>query len=176
LQAVIARALRSDDTLGGRRPAEMAALLAALDFELNEARRLRLARDAWAMRLEVIREYRSQIDAPIERLMQFRKWLDSVRNLDGPEVKFLKPLDDRARLAHLELRAVKPPPEAQGAHGQLAAAFHMVRQAAALRTAAVSSNDIKLAWDASAAAAGALTLGEQALGELERLTSSEPSR
>ena len=176
LQAVIARALRSDDALGARRPAEMAALLAALDVELNEARRLRLARDAWAMRREVLREYRSQIGAPIERLTQFRKWLDSIRNLDGPEVKFLKPLDDRARLAHLELMAVKPPPEAQSAHGLLAAAFHMVRQAATLRTAAVSSNDIKLAWDASAAAAGALTLGEQALEELDRLTSSEPSR
>ena len=176
LQAVIARALRSDDALGGRRPAEMAALLTALDFELNEARRLRLARDAWAMRRDVIREYRSQIGAPIERLTQFRKWLDSIRNLDGPEVKFLRPLDERARLAHLELMAVKPPPEAESAHGLLAAAFHMVRQAATLRTAAVSSNDIKLAWDASAAAAGALTLGEQALGELERLTSSEPSR
>jgi hypothetical protein len=176
LQAVIARALRSDDALGGHRPAEMAALLAALDFELNEARRLRLARDAWAMRREILRDYRDQIRAPIERLAQFRKWLDDIRNLDGPEVKFLRPLDDRARLGHLELMGVKPPPEAQSAHGLLAAAFHMVRQAATLRTAAVSSNDIKLAWDASAAAAGALTLGEQALDELERLISSEPSR
>lgn len=176
LQAVIARALRSDDEMGGRRPAEMAALLAALDFELNAARRLRLARDAWEMRREVLREYRGQISAPVERLAQFRKWLDSIRNLDGPEVKFLRPLDDRARLGHLELMAVEPPAEAQSAHGLLAAAFHMVRQAATLRTAAVSSNDIKLAWDASAAAAGALTLGEQALDELERLISSEPSR
>src|SRR5690606_33874410 len=33
LQAVIARALRTDDRLGGRRPGEMAALLAALDVE-----------------------------------------------------------------------------------------------------------------------------------------------
>ena len=176
LQAVIARALRSDDAMGGRRPAEMAALLAALDFELNAARRLRLARDAWEMRREVLREYRGRISAPVERLAQFRKWLDSIRNLDGPEVKFLRPLDDRARLGHLELMAVEPPAEAQSAHGLLAAAFHMVRQAATLRTAAVSSNDIKLAWDASAAAAGALTLGEQALDELERLISSEPSR
>jgi hypothetical protein len=176
LQGIIARALTSDGALGGRRPGEMAALLAALDFELNEARKLRLARDAWAMRREIISEYRGQISAPVERMKQFRKWLESIRNLDGPDPKFLRPLDDRARLAHLELMGVTPPAEAQGAHGLLAAALHMTRQAAALRRNAVSSNDIKIAWDASAAAAGALTLAEQGLGELQRLISSEPSR
>lgn len=173
LQSVIARALRSDGALGGRRPGEMAALLAALDLELNEARRLRLARDAWALRREAVVEYRERISAPVERLSQFRKWLESIRNLDGPEPKFLRPLDDRARLAHLELMAVTPPAEAQSVHGLLAAALHMTRQAAALRTNAVSSNDIKIAWDASAAAAGALTLAERALDELQRLISSE---
>lgn len=176
LQSVIARALRSDGTLGGRRPGEMAALLAALDLELNEARRLRLARDAWALRREAVVDYRARISAPVERLAQFRKWLESIRNLDGPEPKFLRPLDDRARLAHLELMAVTPPAEAQSVHGLLAAALHMTRQAASLRTNAVSSNDIKIAWDASAAAAGALTLAERALDELQRLISSEPSR
>ena len=176
LQGIIARALKSDDTLGGRRPGEMAALLAALDAELNEARKLRLARDAWAMRREIISEYRGQISAPVERMKQFRKWLENIRNLDGPEPKFLRPLDDRARLAHLELMGVTPPAEAQGAHSLLAAALHMTRQAAALRRNAVSSNDIKIAWDASAAAAGALTLAEQGLDELQRLISSEPSR
>ena len=176
LQGIIARVLRSDDRLGGRRPGEMAALLAALDFELNEARRLRLARDAWELRRGVIRAYREQISAPVDRLAGFGKWLESIRNLDGPDPKFLRPLDDRARLAHLELMGVTPPAEAQSAHGLLAAALHMTRQAATLRRNAVSSNDIKIAWDASAAAAGALTLGERALDELDRLLSSEPSR
>ncbi|HVH56403.1 MAG TPA: hypothetical protein VM791_09110 [Vicinamibacterales bacterium] len=48
--------------------------------------------------------------------------------------------------------------------------------AAELRMNAVSSNDIKLAWDASAAAAGAINLGERAIDELQRLLSSEPIR
>jgi hypothetical protein len=52
----------------------------------------------------------------------------------------------------------------------------MTRQAASTRLNAVSSNDIKLAWDASAAAAGALTLGQQAVDELERLISARASR
>ena len=176
LQALIARALRADDALGGHRPQEMAALLGALDLKLDEARRLRLARDAWLLRVERLKSYRRDIAAPLERLAHFRKWLESIRTLAGPEPKFLKPLDDRARLAHLELMAVQPPAEAGTVHGLLSAALHMTRQAASTRLNAVSSNDIKLAWDASAAAAGALTLGQQAVDELERLISARASR
>jgi hypothetical protein len=176
LQALIARALQADERLGRKRPAEMAALLAALDARLDEARRLRLARDAWALRVELIKEYRESIDAPLARLAGFRKWLESIRDLEGPEPKFLRPLDDRARLAHLELMAVTPPPEVKGVHGLIAAALHMTRQAASLRLTAVSSNDIKIAWDASAAAAGAINLADQALAEFQRLISSGPTR
>jgi len=176
LQALIARALRADDALGGHRPQEMAALLGALDLKLDEARRLRLARDAWLLRVEKLKSYRRDIAAPLERLAQFTKWLESIRTLAGPEPKFLKPLDDRARLAHLELMAVEPPAEAGTVHGLLSAALHLTRQAASTRLNAVSSNDIKLAWDASAAAAGALTLGQQAVDELERLISAQASR
>ena len=71
---------------------------------------------------------------------------------------------------------VTAPAEAQSVHGLLSAALHMTRQAAELRMNAVSSNDIKLAWDASAAAAGAINLGEKALEELQRLLATEPTR
>lgn len=173
LQGLIARALRQDRALGATRPGEMAALLAALDLKLDEARKLRLARDAWALRLEAIKSYRRSIDSPLQRLAQFRRWLEEIRNLAGPDPKFLRPLADRARLGHLELMGVTPPPEAQAAHGLVAAALHMTRRAAELRTNAISSNDMKTAWDASAAAAGAITLGERAIEELQRLMSSE---
>jgi hypothetical protein len=72
--------------------------------------------------------------------------------------------------------AVTPPAEAQSVHGLVAAALHMTRQAATLRTNAVSSNDIKTAWDASAAAAGAINLADQAVAELQRLLVSDPTR
>ena len=176
LQAVIARVLKADDALGARRPQEMAALLAALDLELDEARRLRLARDAWLLRVEALKLYRQQIEAPLGRLVQFRKWLESIRSLAGPDPKFLQPLDDRARVAHMELMAVVPPAEAQSVHSLLSAALHMTRQSASTRRNAVSSNDIKLAWDASAAAAGALSLAERAIDELQQLISARPSR
>jgi len=176
LQGLIARALKADAVLGGRRPGEMAGLLAALDLKLDQTRRLRLARDAWAVRLQAIKDYREQIVPPLQQLARLRRWLDSIRDLAGPEPRFLRPLDDRARVAHLELMTVTPPAEAQAVHGLLSAALHMTRQAASLRRTAVSSNDIKLAWDASAAAAGAITLRERAVDELQRLISSQPTR
>jgi hypothetical protein len=176
LQGLIARALRADDALGRRRPGEVAALLATLDARLDEARRRRLAKDAWLARAAVIREYRDAIDAPVERLRSFRKWLDHIRDLSGPDPKYLRPLQDRAHVAQLELGGVTPPAEAQTAHQLFRSALHMARNAAMLRWNAVSSNDSKLAWDASAAAAGAITLGEQAIQELQRLLSTQPAR
>jgi hypothetical protein len=176
LQNVIARALQADDALGRKRPGQMASLLAMLDLRLDEARRLRLARDAWAVRVELINEYRESITGPVERLRSFRKWLEHIRELSGPDPQYLRPLQDRARLAQLELGGVKPPVEAQTAHQLLQSALHMTRNAATLRWNAVSSNNNQLAWDASAAAAGAITLAEQAASELQRLLASQPTR
>ena len=47
VQGLILSVLKADDRLGRRRPQESAALLAFLDLRLDEARRVRLARDAW---------------------------------------------------------------------------------------------------------------------------------
>jgi hypothetical protein len=171
LQDTIARVLRADATLGRKRPGQVAALLATLDAQLNEARRLRLAQDAWLLRRQGLQAYHVAITAPLERLEGFRKWLDSIRTLAGPDPRFLTPLAERARLAHLELMAVTPPAEAQTAHNLLASAFHMTRHAASLRRTAVSSRDMKVAWDASAAAAGALSLADSAITELQKLVS-----
>ena len=174
LQEMIGRVLRQDEALGRKRPGEMAGLLAALDAQLDEARKVRLAHDAWLLRQEGIKGYREAISAPVERLASFRKWLEGIRTLAGPDPRFLTPLADRARLAHLELMAVTPPPEAQSAHNLLASALHLTRHAASLRRAAVSSSDMKVAWDAAAAAAGALSLADRALDELQQLLSPLP--
>ena len=48
----------------------------------------------------------------------------------------------------------------------LLSAVHMGSQAASLRQTAITSNTLKLAWDASAAAAGALVLWQRAHDEL----------
>jgi hypothetical protein len=174
LQQVIATALAADDRLGRRRPGEMTGLLAALDIRLDEARRLRLARDSWVVRLADMKAYRAATEPPRDRMLGFRKWLIPIRDLAGPDPKFLRPLEERAAAALNELGAVTPPPELQAAHGLFAASLQMTRQAASLRRTALSSNNIKLAWDASAAAAGALMLAERAADELTRTMSPGP--
>lgn len=172
LQRAIATALGTDERLGRKRPGEMAGLLAALDLRLDEARRLRLARDSWLLRLEDMKVYRAAIETPRARMAGFTKWLGQIRELSGPDPKNLRPLGDRAASALRELNAVTPPPELQGVHGLLAASLQMTRQAVSLRRTALSSNDIKLAWDASSAAAGALMLADRAADELKRSMSS----
>ena len=169
LQAIIARALRTDDALGRKRPGEMSALLATLDMKLADAQRVRLAQDAWVLRLDEIREYEKRIANPLDRIASFRKWLESIRALAGPDPRYLRPLDDRAALALSELAGAAPPPEAQPAHQLFAASLQMTRQAASLRRNAVSSNNINLARDAASAATGALTLGARASEELKSL-------
>lgn len=169
LRAIIARALRSDDSLGRKRPGEMAGLLATLDLKLIDAQRVRLAQDARLLRLDEIRQYERRIEDPVQRMDSFRKWLENIRALAGPDPRFLRPLDDRAALALSELAAAVPPAEAQAAHQLFSASLQMTRQAAALRRKAVSSNDINLARDAASAATGALTLATRAREELQRL-------
>lgn len=169
LQGIIARALRADDALGRKRPGEMAGLLGTLDLRLAEAQRVRLAQDAWLLRLDEIRQYEKRIESPLDRIGGFRKWLESIRALAGPDPRYLRPLEERAGLGLTELAGAAPPAEAQAAHQLFAASLQMTRQAAALRRKAVSSNDINLARDAASAATGALTLGARATEELQRL-------
>ena len=53
--------LKADDRLGRRRPQETSALLQLLDLRLDEARRVRLARDAWIVRQDSFKAYRAAI-------------------------------------------------------------------------------------------------------------------
>ncbi len=171
LQQLVARALSGDTRLGAKRPGEMASLLAALDLRLDEARRLRLARDSWAARATAFREYRDDVQKPRERVAGLRKWLGHIRDLSGPDPGVLRKLEDHASRAQREFAAITPPPELEPAHGLFVASVHMIRQAASLRRSALTSKNLKLAWDASSAAAGALLLAERGTDELNRLLS-----
>jgi hypothetical protein len=176
VQGVVVNVLKRDDQLGRRRPQDTTSLLAVLDLRLDEARRLRLARDAWIMRLEAFKAYRSAIAAPLQGLRRERRSLEQIRELAGPAPKLLSPLDQRLVMARRRLALIAPPAELEAAHALLAAAFVMARRAASTRQNAVSSIDMKLAWDASSAAAGALMLTDRAVQELDRLTTTSPHR
>ena len=169
LQQVIARALAADDRLGRKRTGEMSALLAALDLRLDEAHRVRVAREAWAKRVEVFKAYRRAIDEPRDRMNGLSGTLRDIRDHKEPGARQLHRIEISSTMAIHLLRSIDVPAELQGAHGLLITALQLARQAAVLRRDAVSSKNTKLAWDASSAAAGALMLAERAADELKRL-------
>jgi hypothetical protein len=176
LQAIVERALSADDRLGRQRPQEMASLLAFLDLRLNDARRLRLARDAWALRVPLFAEYRRKIAPALDFLRRSKPWLDDIRDLAGPSPISVSRLEQRVVMGQQALGRVDVPPELASAQSLFEAAFQMARRAATARRAAISSNDMTRAWEASSAAAGALMMLERADRELDRLTSSSLDR
>lgn len=176
VEALTRGALAIDDRLGRLRPQLMAGLLASLDQQLERARQLRLARDAWALRREVFASYKRAIAPALEHLRRAQPWLDQIRRQAGPRPDTLARYEQLVVMARHDLERVTPPPELAAAHGLYGSAFHFARRAAAARRNAVSSNDVSLSRDASAAAAGALMLLERANEELDRLTADGPGR
>jgi hypothetical protein len=170
LQALVKEVLEHDDRLGRLRPDATAALLATLDARIDAARRLVLARDAWRLRADAVRKYHESVKRPIERLSELKEWLADVRQLAGPAPRLLTRLESRAKLAGRELALVKPPAELDAAHALLSTVSRLAVHAAERRRAAVVSGDLQTAWDASAAAAGALMTLERALDDLRRLS------
>jgi hypothetical protein len=176
LQATIESVLRTDDRLGRQRPQEIAALLAFVDLRLDEARRLRLARDAWAMRQTAFDEYRRKIAPAVDYLRRSKSWLDDIRQLAGPDPLSISRLDQRVVMGRQALERVDAPPELASVHSLLGAAFQMARRAAIGRRAALTATDMTMAWEAASAASGALMMLGRADEELARLTTMPPQR
>jgi hypothetical protein len=162
LLRVRARVVERDRALGGRRPEEVQALLATIDDRLDAARRLRLARDQWIVRAPVLRAYREAVKPTLERLRGARLLLSDIRTLAGPALtslsSFLLQLD---RLTPF-VRALSVPDEARDTHAALQSALQLAGTAARTRQRAIVDGDMKAAWDASAAAAGALLFSDRA--------------
>lgn len=169
VERTIRRALSGDDRLGQRRPQEMAALLATLDATLDNARRLRLARDSWAVRADLLRAYRAAVSEPLAIMRASRSALDQIRRLAGPSRLALERLTARTARAVTLIAAIPVPAEATAAHGFLTNAIQLGSRAAQTRQRAVMSGDMKIAWEASSAAAGAVMLFDRATEELEAL-------
>jgi hypothetical protein len=169
MEALIKDALKADDRLGRARPQAMSSLLATLDARLNDARHLRLARDAWAVRLDLVKAYERRARGMMDVLVRLRPSLEQMRQLAGPPPKTLAQFQRRTGSAARELALVKPAPEVESIHGLLTSAFQMAMLAADARARAVRSSDMNIAWQASSAAAGALMLFDRARDELQKL-------
>jgi hypothetical protein len=171
VESVIRRALSADDGLGQRRPQQMAALLATLDAALDSARRVRLARDNWEARAAERRAFRAALAEPLRLLRAARAPLDEIRRLAGPSRARLARLATGMAAAAGRVAAIEAPAEGAAAHSLLRAAIQLAAQAAETRRRAVLSKEMKPAWEASSAAAGALLLLDEANEALDALMS-----
>jgi len=169
VERVIRRALSEDDRLGQRRPQEMASLLGMLDAKLDGARRLRLARDNWAARSEIIRQFRAGLEEPLALMRLSRESLDEIQRLAGPPLLRLTRLVSRASAAQTLLATMTVPAEGTTVHSLLRSAAQLAGRAAETRRRAVFSGDMKSAWEAASAASGALMLFDRAAEELQKL-------
>ncbi len=162
IERLLARVQLRDGQLGGKRPEAITALIAAVEAKLDAARRLRLARDRWEMRLPVFVAYGTAIRAPIALFAQMKPALEDIKSLAGSSPAALAALDrGTARLIQL-MKEIAPPEELAAAHALLVSAAQMAANAVSVRREAVLANDMDRAWNASSAAAGALMLGSKA--------------
>jgi hypothetical protein len=167
---LMSRVLQDDRRLGNRRPQEVASLLASLDAKLDSARRLRLARDQWESRLDLLRGYQHAISEPLGTLQRGRSSLQRIRQYEATSSVMLQRLADRATDASRRLSAVTPPAEGETIHGLLTSATQLASRAVSARQRAIKSGEMLPAHEAASAAAGAIMLIDRAVDELQRLT------
>lgn len=168
---LVRAAIERDGKLGTRRPEQMAALMAALELRLADARHLRLERDQWRSRVSTFRAYWRDVRPAMEDLGRARAALDDIRALAGPDLPVLGRLDALASRGAGRLARCRPPAELAHVHGILASAANLAASAAKLRRDAVTTGTLRAAWDASSAAAGAMMLLARARAELDRALS-----
>jgi hypothetical protein len=168
LEKLIASVPRRDTALGHQRPDQVQAMMTALQERLESARHLRLARDQWRLRSATYRSYSSLIRLPLVRLERMRPALEEIRRLAGPDAATLSRVEESALQAARQLRVVVPPGDLASVHSVLQSACQMADNAARTRLQAITSGDMTIAWNASAAAAGSLMLAAQARDELAR--------
>ena len=73
----------NDRALGELRPDAVASMIAAVEDQLDAARRLRLERDRWALRAPGLRAYRSAMTSSLDRLQQMVPLLEDIKSLAG---------------------------------------------------------------------------------------------
>ncbi len=166
LERLRADTLKADRQLGGQRPAEMTAILAAIDTGTESARRLRLARDQWRLMAPAYRSYQRAMRPAMRALAEADAPLGDIRAQAGPSPGVLKRVMNRFYRARPAVTGTNPPPPLAAAHALLQSAWDLADNALKLRMRAVETGDQARASDASAAAAGALMLSQRARDDI----------
>lgn len=166
LERLRAETLKADRSLGAARPAEVTAMLAAIDAGAESARRLRLARDQWRLMLPAYRSYQRAMRPALRALEVAEDPLEDIRAQAGPSPGVLKRVMNRFYRARPAVTGTNPPPPLAAAHALLQSAWDLADNALKLRLRAVETGDQARATDASAAAAGALMLSQRARDDI----------
>ena len=110
---------RRDAALGGKRPDDISALVAAVQVHLDAARQVRLVRDRWALRAPDFRQYRAAISAPVDLLAQFARLkpaLEDIKSLAGSTPGTLVAVRHVVAQIVRRASAIAPPDELRAAH------------------------------------------------------------
>lgn len=166
VQRVIASIRANDRLLGSARPDVVAAMTAAVEDQLESARRLRLERDAWALRAPELRAYRSAMAPTLVRLQRMAPLLEDIKALAGSGPDALGAILRSVELARRDVRVIRPPDGLQDLHEMFGSALQLAENAAKVRREAALRANVARAWDASSAAAGALMLAQRARTDL----------
>ena len=158
-----------DRELGTKRPEAVNALVASVEAELDAARRLRLERDRWLLRLADFQSYQASIGTPVRRLDDLKLALEDIKALAGSTPAALGSVQQSASQFLKTMSAIVPPEEFRAAHDLLISAAQLADSAARIRREATVFGNMARAWDASSAAAGALMLTARARTEMQAL-------
>lgn len=160
---------KRDARLEHARPDEMQALLGTVDARLEAARRHRLQLERWAERRPVLERYAGVVRRHVAASDALLRALEDVKALSGPGPALLTQAEGRLAGARADAGLLDVPDEARQLHQTWMSAQQLATRALQTRRAAMRSGDLPQAWEASAAAAGALLLLQQLRTELAGL-------
>jgi hypothetical protein len=158
-----------DARLGRQRPAEVASLLATLDARLETARRHRLLLERWADRRPAMQAYASAVTPHLQSSAPLPRALEEIKALSGPSPDLLGQAESQLARMRAPAQGLDVPDEARAAHQLWASAQQLALRALQTRRSAIRSGDLQQAWEASAAAAGALMLLQQLRADVPAL-------
>lgn len=167
LERLLTDVRRQDQELGHARPEAITNLVSMLDARLDDARRLSLARERFALRLPELRRVESILNDQSDRLESLRPALENIRALALSAPAGFSLVERTAAGVLAIVSPLDPPEELRVAHALLQSASQLATSAARIRREAALANDLPRAWDASSAAAGALMMFDRARTELQ---------
>jgi predicted HAD superfamily Cof-like phosphohydrolase len=166
LQNLRASLAERDRALGGRRPAQMAIIAAALEAKFEVARMHRLSLEHYTMVRRSLLDYERQARPVMSGIDGLTPVLTYVR--DGKFTAYERLVRAGARVETLaaDLAAIAPPPDLTDVHATLVSALHMAAEAVSRRRMAATTLSAEIDQQASTAAAGALLLTGHAREQL----------